>query len=151
MQFFTGIFGGGTTLTLTHSVKKQKRCGCLPVYKFTMLRSDNNKTSTRIAYQSWRFSIVTIGFFLAVLGGLIALDIVMKDALYAYTLGDGSFSIKSLQKTVPRWGYDLAWVQTNMGGGVELFAYMFYCLFFFPRSRFFYAMAVSGIAFVIGL
>ena len=86
-----------------------------------------------------------------IIGGLIALDLVIKDPLYAYSLGDGGFSIKTLQKTLPRWLYDAAWLQTNLGGGIELFAYMFYCLFFFPRSRFFYAMAVSGIAMAIGL
>lgn len=38
-----------------------------------------------------------------------------------------------------------------MSGGVEIFAYLFYSLFFFPRSRFFYAVAVSGIVYSVGL
>ena len=38
-----------------------------------------------------------------------------------------------------------------MGGGAELLAYGFWALFFFPRSRFFYLLAVSGIAYAVGL
>lgn len=110
MQFFSGIFGTETRLTLTHSVKEGKRCGCLPIYRYKMLRSDNNKTSTRIAYRSFRFSLVSIAFFAIILAGLIVLDLVVKDGLREYTLGDGQFSIKALQKSLPRWLYDAAWV-----------------------------------------
>ena len=141
----------GTKLKLKHKVETTTKYGCIKVYRFKMLRSDTKQIHTRLAYRSFQFSVVNTLFFLMILGGLITLDLLVKDQLYAYSLGDGRFSIKTLQKTLPKWFYDAAWVQTNFGGGLELFAYMFYCLFFFPRSRFFYAMAMSAITYTIGL
>lgn len=153
MKVFSGIqdMFAATKLKLRHQVEWGVRYGFIQCYIYKMLRSDTNKQHTRVAYRSFAFTFVNTALFLMVLGGLIALDIVVKDRLYEYTLGDGQFSIKSLQKTLPRWLYDAAWIQTNLGGGLELFAYMFYCLFFFPRSRFFYAMAVCAITGAIGL
>ena len=79
---FSAIFGGGTKLTLTHSVKEKKKFGCLKVYKYTMVRSDTNKTHTRIAYRSFPFTFFIVIFFLAILGGMCAVDWVVKDYLY---------------------------------------------------------------------
>jgi hypothetical protein len=91
MQVFTGVVDlfAGSKLRLRHKVETCTKYGFINAYLFKMLRSDTKKIHTRLSYKSFQFSVVNTAFFLMILGGLIALDVVIKDKLYAYSLGDG--------------------------------------------------------------
>jgi len=147
------FFGlGGAKVALTHSVREKKTCFCLPTIVFKTERGDNGRIDKRTALKSFPMGFFVLVAFAAQLGLLVLLDIIGKDSLFEVTLGDGPLGIKAVQKTFPRWCFELARFQSDyMSGGLEFIAYACYCLFFFPRSRFFYALAVHMVAWVVGL
>jgi len=103
------FFGfGGAKITLTHSVSGKKACFCLPTIRFKTARGDTGKISRRTALKSFPVGFVVLVAFAAALGLLVFLDILVKDSLLEITLGDGPLGIKAVQKTFPRWCFELA-------------------------------------------
>lgn len=129
---------------IEHSVEETTTCGCFPAYRFTIEK--DGKKKSRLVCRTYPFSWQVLIVFAMIIGGLVIFDKVAKDRGMAFSLDkDNPYSIKGFRDWAPLWMKALMRLQTPFGGGVELVAAMVFALIFFPRSRFFYYMTVSGL------
>lgn len=82
---------------------------------------------------------------------MTGVDFVLKGWFMEFSTGESDYGIRAMQNGCPMWLYSFLRFITLFGGGFELLVFMILALVFLPRSRFFYYMAVSGLANILVL
>jgi len=106
---------------------------------------EDNVEHKKTSLKSVKWSFMSLLIFTIMFGTTIGLDFLYKESFYKLSISDSSWSIQGIQKASPKWWYEFMRFQTSFGGGLEVYFFSAIALFFLPRSRFFYYMALIGL------